>query len=91
LEFLGKPPDSSNYTKIHLLNLNGIYVPLSAFLNSYAEALLNEFTRVKVSPRSVARVTISTPSSIKFDYDNPKGPIPIDAWEQQRDEALDEI
>ena len=91
LEFLGKPPDSSNYTKIHLLNLNGIYVPLSAFLNSYAEALLNELTRVKVSPRSVARVTISTPSSIKFNYDNPEGPIPIDAWEQQRDEALDEI
>lgn len=88
LEFLGQSKiDGSSYQKIHLLNLNGIYVPLSVFLSLYAEALLKQFNEARMKPTAFAKVTISSPG-IEFDYyaNNKK---PAKAWTIQREAALD--
>jgi hypothetical protein len=88
LEFIGgNKIDGSSYNKIHLLNLNGIYVPLSVFLMLYAEALAKAFDEARFNPSSFAHVTINAPG-IKYDY-YAGGKKPKNAWSIQREEALD--
>lgn len=89
LDFIGEV-DGSNYQKIHLMNLNGIYVPLSAFIQLYAEALEHEYDTVKRSPEHVARISIKSPD-IKYDYSAPGFKPPQNAWGIQRNEAMDQV
>ena len=87
LEFIGQNKvGSSNYRSIHLMNLNGIYVPLSVLMSLYAEALRNEFSEAKMRPTSFVKVTISSPE-IEYDYYKNSAK-PINAWAIQRNEAL---
>lgn len=49
---------------IHLLNLNGIYIPMSF----YYDKLYQAFEYASINQRSLVRVTINTPESIQFPY-----------------------
>lgn len=89
LEFLNQDKiETSNYKRVHLMNLNGIYVPLSTLMNLYAKALRNEFSEAKMRPTSFVKVSISAPA-IKYDYDNDSEVKPENAWAIQRNEALE--
>ena len=68
------------------MNLNGIYVPLSALMSLYAEALRNEFQSAKMRPTSFVKVTISSPE-VEYDYYENSAK-PKNAWAIQRNEAL---
>lgn len=92
LDFIGKKSSGgSTLTQIHLMNLDGLYVPLSVLLATYAQALNNEIKNAIVSPQSVAKITISTPSKIKYNYADPNFMPTQGAWGIQREEALNGI
>ena len=82
--------NKSGVNALHLLNLNGIYVPISLVLFALAEAI-EDISTDKV--KDLVRVTITNPkilfpninSEIKWLAGRPA----IEAWREQRDHALD--
>lgn len=78
----------STLTALHIMNLNGVYIPLSVILDRFAAALENSITQGISSPSSFVRATISAPK-IKYDYYSTDTEIPDDSWYQQRIEAYE--
>lgn len=82
--------NKSGVNALHLLNLNGIYIPISLVLFALADAIRDANTD-KVE--NLVRVTITNPrilfpkitSEIKWLNGRPA----IEAWREQRDDALD--
>lgn len=89
--------NASNINALHLLNLNGVLIPISLVLFSLADAIdevnTNEIQRL-------VKITLTTPKEVYFYYgENDKygqvnevewlnGRPPIIAWEEQRNYAL---
>lgn len=71
----------STLTALHIMNLNGVYIPLSVILDRFAAALENSITQGISSPSSFVRATISAPK-IKYDYYSTDTEIPDDSWYQ---------
>jgi hypothetical protein len=67
---------------IHLLLLDGVYIPLSYLFFLMARAI----DEVDKNPDDIFRITI-TPGSIKW----PDGPWPPGAWYEQKQIAYDQI
>ena len=95
VEQIGKINQSGS-NSLHLMNLNGIYIPLSVILHSLANAIED----VEANPRRIVNVTITPPKSIIFPVaDNRKigsqgywmrqnNATALDAWNYQREQAL---
>lgn len=91
---IGNEIANSSQTKInclHVMNLNGIYVPLSVLLGLLAKAFQSQ---TKGNIDSIAKVTIST-KPILYNYEkNPPilapGETSIKYWNEQRDIAQQE-
>lgn len=84
---IGTSIKGSTLTALHIMNLNGVYIPLSVILDRFAAALEKSITQGMSSPSSFVRATISAPK-IKYNYDEDTE-IPKDAWQQQRTEAYE--
>lgn len=78
---IGKPTAASEHT-IHLLYLDGIYVPLSLMFSLMSEAIIE----VSINPEDLFKVTIQA-GSISF----PNPPWGYDKWVEQRSIAMDNI
>lgn len=91
IDVIGQNTSGSKFTQIHLMNLDGVYVPLSVLLSTYADALNKEITKITVAPESVAKIKISTPKSIKYNYADPNFTPEDGMWAKQRDEAFNGI
>lgn len=60
---IGKAADQSTATSIHMLDLQGIYIPISWFFDMIAKTFRSAQTQVN---NDIVRVTISKPDSILF-------------------------
>jgi hypothetical protein len=83
---------TNNVNTLHIMNLNGILVPISSILFALADSINNV---IDMSPRSIVDIRIhSTPIKFKTQEEqwawqaseNKRG---TDAWNYQRDLALD--
>ena len=77
----------TNVKYLHVMYLNGVYVPLSVLLKLLANAFIQEAKEVSGSVDSVAKVNITT-KPILYNYDEIGFVPPPGAWGIQRDAAL---
>lgn len=75
--------DVNDATAIHIMNLNGVLIPLSFFLHIYAEAL--DF--YIYNPAQIVKVNVRAPA-ILFPTQESQNEYGAGAWEHQRSEAL---
>ena len=87
---IGTEIKGSGLNSLHIMNLNGVYIPLSVILDRFAAALQSSQSQGMSSPSAFVKASISAPK-IKYDYDNPDEDIPMDAWYQQQNEAYEQI
>lgn len=87
---IGTQVKGSNLTSLHIMNLNGVYIPLSVILDRFAAALQSAQTKGMSSPSAFVNASISAPK-IKYDYDNYDEYKPDDSWFQQRKEAYEQV
>lgn len=89
---LGKEAKAGDPTAIHIMNLDGIYIPLSFFLMLVAQAIESEIG----DPDDFVRVSINVPEILwKTQKEQDKwhektGASAIEAWVYQREQALAE-
>lgn len=69
---------------IHIMNLNGLFVPISSILYALADAIENE-----QSIKGIVRTSIKIPK-IMYDTNNYGGLTPMEAWHKQRETMLTE-
>ena len=77
----------TNVKYLHVMYLNGVYVPLSVLLKLLANAFIQEAKGISGSVDSVAKVNITT-KPILYNYDEIGFVPPPGAWGIQRDAAL---
>ena len=88
-EIIGSEQTSS-IKQLHVLDLDGVYLPLSVFLKLLADAYDDAANSVLSNPSGIVNVTISSKSSITFDYEYPNTPEEgwkTTHWHQQREDA----
>lgn len=81
---------TSSVKQLHVLDLDGVYVPLSVFLQLLANAYDKAEDAALRNPSGIVNVTISSKSAITFDYehpDTPPGGWTMQQWHQQREDA----
>ena len=81
---------TSSVKQLHVLDLDGVYMPLSVFLQLLANAYEKAEKTVLSNPSGIVNVTISAKSAILFPetYPNvPNGGWTTQKWHQQRDDA----
>ena len=76
--------DTNDSTAIHIMNLNGVLIPLSFFLHIYAEAL--DF--YIYNPNQIVKVGLHAPE-ILFPTQEEQNEYGTGAWQYQREVALD--
>lgn len=89
---LGKEAKAGDPTAIHIMNLDGIYLPLSFFLILVARAIEEEVG----NPDDFVRVNVNIPSILwktreeQEKWQERNGSSAMDAWVHQKEEALAE-
>ena len=81
---------TSSIKQLHVIDLDGLYMPLSVFLQLLANAYEDAEKSVLSNPSGIVNVTISSKSSITFDYPFPEAPSggwQTKHWHQQREDA----
>ena len=81
---------TSSVKQLHVLDLDGVYVPLSVFLQLLADAFEKAESAALSNPSGIVNVTISSKSAILFDYEHPNTPPggwTTEMWHRQRDDA----
>ena len=68
---------------IHIMNLNGLFVPISSILYALADAIDNE-----QSIKGIVKTKLDIPK-IMYDTNDYGGLMPGEAWRKQREEMLD--
>lgn len=83
---IGTKIGGSTTSALHLFDLDGIYIPLSFFLNLLGKA----FNSVAKQPVNLIRVNIQLPKGGGILYSH-QPPYTKEKWDNQRDAALDQI